>query len=343
MLPRHQPGHRHRPGPAPGTRTAESRVQIAPVAARQHLRIGRGRHAAHLGGRGGQHRNRQPTAGRDTDDDPVPGPGPAPGQRDGGHRRPGLRPVRGHRDPGHVKHRRPVRAWRLFRPVEDRAAQHGRQRHLGQLVEPGDLLAVDVAGEDAADVVTGHQVKQGGLVIDLIVASPDGEVLEQQHRGTFGQPAQDPFEPAQTTRTVVTRLLQRLGRVKPDEMHAARGEGGRRRAETCLVAPLGGGVPPHVMIARHVPDPAVERGGQRPAVQAVFARQAGVGDVTAVQHQVRREPGDGAVHLGQPGRQPGPRGADVRVADHGETQRLSGAWPHRRPGASRARSLSIAL
>ena len=64
-----------------------------------------------------------------------------------------------------------------------------------------------------------------------------------------------------------------------------------------MIALLGGSVPPHVVISWHVPDPVGEAGGYHLAVQGVFALQAGVGDVTAVQHQVRLEPGDRAVDL----------------------------------------------
>jgi hypothetical protein len=57
------------------------------------------------------------------------------------------------------------------------------------------------------------------------------------------------------------------------------------------------------MIAWHVPEPAGEGSGNHLAVQGVFGLQAGVGDVAAVQYQVRTELGDGAVDLSQPLRQ----------------------------------------
>ena len=125
---------------------------------------------------------------------------------------------------------------------------------------------MDVPGEDAADVILRHQVEQGGLVIDVIVAGADREVLEQQHRGVLGQAAEDPLEPAQAAPAVVAGLLQGLGRVKPGEVHAARAERRRRSAEIRVIALLGGCVPPHVVISWHVPDPVGEAGGNHLAV-----------------------------------------------------------------------------
>ena len=202
-------------------------------------------------------------------------------------------------------------------PVEDRLDQHGPQRHLGHPAEPGDGLTVHVPGHDGPDVVAGHQLDQGRLVVHVIVPAAHREVLEYQRRpGRGGEIAVEPVQPG---RAAVARLQQRLGRVESGHVDAARVERVRRGAEPRRVELLGRGIPPHVVVARHVPDPAAQRGGDGLLVPVVLARQPGVRDVAAVQHEVGREPGYGRVHQAQPldGRrgQPG-----VRVGDHGEPQ-----------------------
>jgi len=140
----------------------------------------------------------------------------------------------------------------------------------------------------------------------------------------------------------VAGLKQRLRRVEPDEVDAARVERIRRRAEMLPVKPFGRGVPPHVMVSLHAPDPAARRGRHRLLVQVVFVRQAGVGDIAAVQDEVGREPGDGGVHPAQPRRGNGTRHADVRIGNHGEPQRPGESRGHHHPTLSKVRSVTEA-
>ena len=230
-----------------------------------------------------------------------------------GHRRAGLRPVRGH---GDVADRQP-RAVAHFCPVEDGFLEYGLQRHLDRSVQPGDRLAVDVPGDEDPDVIPRDQLEQRGLVIHVVVLAAHREMLEQQGRPACG--GEITVEPRQRGRTAVTRLEQRLRQVEPGDVHAARVERVRRGAELLPVEPLGRRVPPHLVIARHMPDPATQRGRDRQPVPLVLTRQPGVGNVPAVQYEVGCAPGDGRVHRTQPLHR-GLGHPDVRVGDHGEPQ-----------------------
>ena len=249
-------------------------------------------------------------------------------QRHPGQRMPLLRPVRTQRQPADRKLRAAAGPGHLG-PVAGRAVREGLQRHLGQAVPPGDGLAVDVPGEQAPDPVPGEQAEQRRLVVDVVVPAAHREVLEHDHRGARVQPAEITVEPVQALAPAMAGLQQRLGRIEPDKMDTGRVERIGRHAEVCLVKALSCEVPPHVMIAWHVSDPAAQRGRDRLLVQVVFAGQPGVGDVAAMQHEVRAQPGQRGVRPPQLLRRRGPRRADMRIAEHREPQRLVSRDLHR--------------
>jgi len=168
--------------------------------------------------------------------------------------------------------------------------------------------------------MTGDQVEQRRLVVDVVVAVADREVLEYDGRGTRGQAAEIAGEPPQGGRAAVARLEQRLGEIQAGEVDAARVERVWHGTEVRPVQFPGRRVPAHLVVAGHVPYPAAQRGRDRLLIAVVLARQPGVGDVAAVQHEVGGAPGYGRVHPAQPRRRASRVQADVGVRDHGEAQ-----------------------
>ena len=242
-----------------------------------------------------------------------PVPRPCAGQWHCGYRRAGPRPVRGHGDAADAQRRAVAR----LGPVENGLLEHRLQRHLDRPVQPGDRLAVNVPGDENPDVVPRDQLEQRGLVVHAVMLTADRKMLEQHRRpGRGGEIA---VEPLQCGRPAVAQLQQRLRRVQAGDMHAARVERVRHGAEMLPVESLGRGIPARLVVARHVSEPAAQRGRDRLPVPLVLTRQPGVGDVPAVQHEVGRAPGDGRVHRTQPLHR-GSGHPDMRVGDHREPQ-----------------------
>ena len=264
-------------------------------------------------------------------DPPATGPGahfprplrpawPLARQGHGGQRRLGLRAAGGHQHPAHLESEGTDR---LLDPVEHRRVEHRVHRDLGQPVELRDVFAVDVTGEDAAQVVPGESSQHGRLVIRIVEGRAEREVLEQHHRHFGIQPPQVFVQPRQPVRPVVPGFLQHHGRVEADEMHTARIEGVRRGPELGPVKLFGRGVPADIVVAGRVADSTRQLAGNALFIPRVFVRLAGIGDISAMKDEIWVSLGNGGIDPGEPGRGLRAGHIHVGVRHDGEPERVS--------------------